>query len=331
MGTSNGTTAAPSPHPPQARALPPAAGSVTSATSAAAPGAPATRSCGRPRRSTMGSPRPAGPRPGAPMRRRARPRRRRHPAGSPPPPPEEPPMTVTRPQRHQRAPAHPRPAAGRRPHRPPGDRCGGDRRGGRRGPRGDERRRRHRRPRAPAHLRVRRHHGLPGRPRPGRPARDHRAGGGGGLGVRAGADPVCRARSGHGAVRGCAAGCRRSGHRNGPDAPDPRRRRAQPADEPAAGGDQLRRVRSGGRGQPLLRPRPLQPDRLHHRRQHRRELRRRALPEVRLHHQPHHRRASWSPPPATSSGSAAWPPTPPATTCWAPSSAPRAPWGWSPP
>ena len=35
----------------------------------------------------------------------------------------------------------------------------------------------------------------------------------------------------------------------------------------------------------LLRPRPLLADRLHHRRQHRRELGRRALPEIRPHHQ----------------------------------------------
>ena len=50
------------------------------------------------------------------------------------------------------------------------------------------------------------------------------------------------------------------------------------------------------RGRPprlLLRPRPVEPARLHHRRQHRHELRRRALPEIRRHHQQRARRQAW--------------------------------------
>ena len=49
----------------------------------------------------------------------------------------------------------------------------------------------------------------------------------------------------------------------------------------------------------LLRARPVQPAGLLDRRQRRRELRRRALPEVRLHHQPRARRSSWSRPTAS--------------------------------
>ena len=64
-----------------------------------------------------------------------------------------------------------------------------------------------------------------------------------------------------------------------------RARRHQPA------GDQ------GGRAaRLLLRARPVQPADLLDRRQRGRELRRRALPEVRLHHQPRHSASSWSRP-----------------------------------
>ena len=43
----------------------------------------------------------------------------------------------------------------------------------------------------------------------------------------------------------------------------------------------------------LLRPRPVEPARLHDRRQHRHELRRRALPEIRRHHQQPAGRHAW--------------------------------------
>ncbi len=69
---------------------------------------------------------------------------------------------------------------------------------------------------------------------------------------------------------------------------------------------------------PVLRPRPQQPDRLHHRRQRGRELRRRALPEIRADgaqraqgQRLHHRRRARS-----SSARMRW--TRPATTCWPP-------------
>jgi hypothetical protein len=82
-------------------------------------------------------------------------------------------------------------------------------------------------------------------------------------------------------------------------------RRAQPRDQ-----------RSGRRPRPVLRARPLQPDRLHHRRQRGRELGRRALPEVRPDAAQraegarlHRRRRGRS-------NSAARRSTRPATTCW---------------
>ncbi len=51
--------------------------------------------------------------------------------------------------------------------------------------------------------------------------------------------------------------------------------------------------RRGVAGRLLLRARPVLAARLHHRRQHRDELRRRALPEVRRHHQQRARRDAW--------------------------------------
>ena len=65
-------------------------------------------------------------------------------------------------------------------------------------------------------------------------------------------------------------------------------------------------------------PDPSQPADLLDRRQRRGELRRRALPQVRLHHQPRALGARWSPPTATSPASAPPLPTRPATTCSAP-------------
>ena len=61
----------------------------------------------------------------------------------------------------------------------------------------------------------------------------------------------------------------------------------------------LRRHQGGRAARLLLRARPVQPADLLDRRQRRGELRRRALPEVRLHHQPRDRRSRWSRPTAT--------------------------------
>ena len=80
----------------------------------------------------------------------------------------------------------------------------------------------------------------------------------------------------------------------------------------------------------LLRAGPVQPAGLLDRRQRRGELRRRALPEVRLHHQPRARRRAGRPRTATWSSSAGRRRTRPATTCSARSSARRARWA-SPP
>ena len=62
---------------------------------------------------------------------------------------------------------------------------------------------------------------------------------------------------------------------------------------------------AAGAARLLLRARSVVAERLHDRRQRRRELGRRALPQVRLHHQPRARRAPWCCPTARSSSSAA--------------------------
>ena len=64
---------------------------------------------------------------------------------------------------------------------------------------------------------------------------------------------------------------------------DPRGRCPQPAGARPARRDEPRRDASGCGPRPLLRPRPVEPAGVHDRRQRRRELRRRPLPEVRLH------------------------------------------------
>ena len=103
------------------------------------------------------------------------------------------------------------------------------------------------------------------------------------------------------------------------------------------GRDQPRRHQGRHARGLLLRARPVEPADLLDRRQRRGELRRRALPEVRLHHQPRPRRRLRHRRRATPSRSAASRRTAPATTCSARSSAPRArsassprpPSGWS--
>ena len=98
--------------------------------------------------------------------------------------------------------------------------------------------------------------------------------------------PVRRPRSRHRPLRRRGAGCRGDRDRPGAHEPHPRGRRAQPAGAGAAGRRQPGRHPGGGAARPLLRPRPVEPAGVHDRRQRRRELRRRALPQVRLHHQP---------------------------------------------
>ncbi len=110
-------------------------------------------------------------------------------------------------------------------------------------------------------------------------------------GLHAGRRAVRGPRLRHRPVRRGAAARRRRPDRHLADARDPRGRPGRPArrrragrDQPA--GDPRRRAR-----RLLLRARPVQPAGLLDRRQRRGELRRRALPEVRLHHQPRARRA----------------------------------------
>ena len=93
------------------------------------------------------------------------------------------------------------------------------------------------------------------------------------------------ARRRHLALRRGAAARRRRAARHGQVQPHPGHRLRQPG-----GGGRARRHQSRGfhRGRQrglLLRPRPVLADRLHHWRQHRREFRRRALPEIRHDHQ----------------------------------------------
>ena len=90
------------------------------------------------------------------------------------------------------------------------------------------------------------------------------------------------------ALRRRAAGGRRRRDRAQPPPPRPARRPRQPARDGGARGDEPRGV-AGGRADPLLPARPEQPGRLHDRRQRGRELRRRALPQVRLHDELRHR------------------------------------------
>ena len=97
---------------------------------------------------------------------------------------------------------------------------------------------------------------------------------------------VRRARRRHGALGRRAAGRGRRRDLARPDEPDPRGRPRVRAHRRAAGGDEPPGDRGGDRRRLLLRARPVEPAGLHDRRERRRELRRRALPEVRLHRQP---------------------------------------------
>ena len=134
-----------------------------------------------------------------------------------------------------------------------------------------------------AALRVRRAHRLPQRADGGGAARDGRAG---------------AAHPAHLPCARCAGGAARRRHRALGRRAAARRRRAavdgevharaapRPARAPrgrAAGRAQRGDLGRGGALRPVLRARPLEPDRLHHRRQRRREFRRRALPQVRPH------------------------------------------------
>ena len=91
--------------------------------------------------------------------------------------------------------------------------------------------------------------------------------------------------------RGLAAGRRRIA-RHGQVQPHPRHRLRQSLRRGPARGHQPGADPGGRAGRLLLRARPVEPDRLHHRRQCRREFGRRALPQIRAHHQqPPRRRA----------------------------------------
>ena len=93
------------------------------------------------------------------------------------------------------------------------------------------------------------------------------------------------ARRRHVAVGRRAAAGRRRAARHGQVQPHPRHRLRQPLRRRAARGHQSRHQPCGRRRRLLLRARPVEPDRLHDRRQCRREFGRRALPQIRPHHQ----------------------------------------------
>ena len=137
-------------------------------------------------------------------------------------------------------------------------------------------------------------------------------------------------RLGHRPVRRRAAPGRRRARRHLADAHDPGGTPRRPARRRGAGRDQPRRHPGGGAARLLLRARPLEPAGLLDRRQRRGELRRRALPEVRLHHQPRARRRAGDAGRRRRRAGRPRPRQPRATTCWARSSAPRARWA-SPP
>ena len=167
-----------------------------------------------------------------------------------------------------------------------------------------------------AHYKV-----VPGAGRAGRDHRDVAAV------VRPATRPACRSWRAAPAPACPAARCRTptacSSSRRG--CADPRGRPRRPARGGRAGRHQPRTSPGPRRAaRLLLRARPVQPAGLLDRRQRRGELRRRALPEVRLHHQPRARRRGRRRRTARWSSSAARPPTRPATTCSARSSAPRA-------
>ena len=148
----------------------------------------------------------------------------------------------------------------------------------------------HRRRRRVARLRVRRAHRVSPAAYDRGAARDHRAG-------LAHPRAVPRTRRQGGAARrrhrpfGRRAAARRRGDL-GPRQvqPHPRCRLRQPLRRRPDGRHQPGRDPGGRARRLLLRARPVEPDRLHHRRQRRRELGRRALPQVRRDDQQHPRR-----------------------------------------
>ena len=93
------------------------------------------------------------------------------------------------------------------------------------------------------------------------------------------------ARRRHLALGRRAAAGRRHHPRHGQVQPHPRDRLRQSLRRGAAGRHQSRHHQRGAGRRLLLRARPVEPDRLHHRRQCRREFGRRALPQIRPHHQ----------------------------------------------
>ena len=135
-----------------------------------------------------------------------------------------------------------------------------------------------------AHLRVRRAAAVHLDAARGGAARLGRGGPGVRAGLRARRRAVGGARRGLGPVRRRAARRGRHPHRHLAAQAGPARRPREPARVRRAGRHEHRRVRRGRPG-PLLPARPELPDRLLHRRQRGRELRRRALLQVRLHHE----------------------------------------------
>ena len=144
--------------------------------------------------------------------------------------------------------------------------------------------------------------------------------------VCAGTGAVRRPRRGHRAVRRRAARRGRRGDLAGPAQAGPGGRPGRPPRRRRTGRHQPGDHRGGRAARALLRARPLQPAGLHDRRQRRGELRRRALPQVRLHHATTCSRWRWCCPTGRWSRSAATPASRPGRTCAGCSSAPRARW-----
>ena len=195
----------------------------------------------------------------------------------------------------------------------------------RRARRGDPRRRRDRRPRPAAHLRVRRARALPRRARRWWCSRR----------TPTQLAAVVRACAEHGVpfvARGSGTGLSGGAlpHAEGVLVVTSRMRaivEVRPEDQRAVvepGVINLDVTRAASAVRLLLRARPVEPADLLDRRQRRGELRRRALPQVRLHHQPRARRRLRDRRRRRRAASAARRPTAPATTCSARSSAPRA-------
>ena len=145
------------------------------------------------------------------------------------------------------------------------------------------------RPAAAQDLRVRRPDGAPEHPRSGGPAADRSSGGRRRARVRGAPDPVCRPRQRHGPVWRRASPFRRCPDRHVEDAQHHRDRSRQPPRHRRAGRHEPLRQQGRRAIRPVLRARPVQPGCLLHRRERRRELRRRALPQARLHGSPRDR------------------------------------------